>query len=192
MSKLERWLPFRFRRNKGKSQGQEAASSRGPATTYPQSNSAALMPFGQPAVQQWMQDMFNDPFLREPFGRLTHLNQWFGDFSPTKFSPSVEVADEGKALKITAELPGMNKDDVKLQLDGGMLVISGEKKDEHEDKSEGVFRTERYYGYFQRAVPLPDDIDESKARAEFKDGVLTVRIPKSEAGPSESIEIDIA
>ena len=112
------------------------------------------------------------------------MDRWFGDFSPSRFSPSVEVSDEGKALKVTAELPGMEKDDVKLQLEGNMLVISGEKKSESENKDEGVFRTERYYGYFQRAVPLPEDVDREKAEADFKKGVLTIVLPKT----AETIE----
>jgi HSP20 family protein len=80
--------------------------------------------------QQLMRGFFDDPFFREPFGRFGQMERWFGDFSPNRFSPSVEVSDEGKALKVTAELPG-------------------------------VFRTERYYGYFQRAVPLLEDVDRS-------------------------------
>ena len=142
-------------------------------------------------MQQLMRGFFDDPFFREPFGRLGQMDRWFGDFSPSRFSPSVEVSDEGKALKVTAELPGMEKDDVKLQLEGNMLVISGEKKSESENKDEGVFRTERYYGYFQRAVPLPEDVDREKAEADFKKGVLTIRFPKLEGSPEASRRIEI-
>jgi HSP20 family protein len=143
-------------------------------------------PMFSPQMQQLMRSFFDDPFFREPFGRFGQMDRWFGDFSPSRFSPSVEVSDEGKALKVTAELPGMEKDDVKLQLEGNMLVISGEKKSESENKDEGVFRTARYYGYFQRAIPIPEDVDREKAAAEFKKGVLTIRFPKLEGSPPDA------
>lgn len=193
MSKLEKWLPFRFKKKtqQEKQQETQAPEHQALAQVVPQ---AGLTPFGSllsPQMQQLMQGFFNDPFFRDPFARLEQMDRWFGDFSPRRFSPSVEVSDDGKALKVTAELPGMEKDDVKLQIDDNTLVISGEKKSESENKDEGVFRTERYYGYFQRAVPLPEDIDREKAEAEFKKGVLTVRFPKLEGAGSKSKQIAI-
>jgi len=119
------------------------------------------------------------------------MDRWFGDFSPRRYAPSVEVSDDDKAIKVTAELPGMSKQDVKLQIDDGMLVISGEKKNEEEKKDDGVFRTERYYGYFQRAIPLPEDVDKENVDAEFKQGVLTVRVPKLESTKARSRHIEV-
>jgi HSP20 family protein len=123
--------------------------------------------------------------------RFHAISLGFGDFSPKRYSPSVEVADDGKAMKITAELPGMSKDDVKLQIDGNRLLISGEKKNEQERKDDGVYRTERYYGYFQRAVPLPEDVDKENADAEFSKGVLTVRLPKLESSKTRGRQIEV-
>ncbi|HHH31461.1 MAG TPA: Hsp20/alpha crystallin family protein [Polyangiaceae bacterium] len=191
MSKLERWLPFMFKK-KTKQEAQPAAEPSAPTRPVPHQAMVPLAPMFAPQMQQLMRGFFDDPFFREPFGRFGQMDRWFGDFSPGRFSPSVEVSDEGEALKVTAELPGMEKDDVKLQLEGNLLVISGEKKSESENEDEGVFRTERYYGYFQRAVPLPEDVDREKAAADFKKGVLTVRFPKVEGASEPSRRIAIA
>ena len=175
MSKLEKWLPFKFKK---KTQQEKQAQ---PARQQP--TETALTPFGQmpfPALSRLFDDRFFEDFFRDPFARFQQMDRWFGDFSPSRFVPSIEVSDEGKALKVTAELPGMEKDDVNLQVEDNMLVISGEKKSESSSDDEGLFRTERYYGYFQRAIPLPEDIDWENAEAEFKKGVLTVRFPKRE------------
>lgn len=192
MSKLERWLPFRFWRKKkekepaaeGDGGGEALAHPAAPWTPWP----SALM---TPAMQQMMEGFFQDPFFREPFGRSDPLERWFGDFSPRRFAPSVEVSDEGGALRITAELPGMSKEDIKLQIDRDALVISGEKREDSEGKHEGLFRTERYYGYFQRAIPLPEDVDREAADAEFERGVLTIRLPKVEARDADRRQIAI-
>lgn len=190
MSKLERWLPFRFNREKKESKTQEAriAPRQAEAGRAP---GGMLASFMSSPMQQWVKEMFDDPFFREPFGRLDQIDRWFGDFSPQRFSPSLEVSDEGKALKVTAELPGMNQEDIKLRLDDGMLTLSGEKRSESESKEEGVFRNERYYGFFQRTIPLPEDIDAEKAEADFRQGVLTVRFPKLASPKSSAKQIEV-
>jgi len=85
----------------------------------------------------------------------------------------------------------MSKEDVKLQIDDSALIISGEKKNEEEMKDGGLFRTERYYGYFQRAIPLPEDVDKENVNAEFKKGVLTVRLPKLESAKTRGRHIEV-
>ncbi|MEK9278377.1 MULTISPECIES: Hsp20/alpha crystallin family protein [unclassified Bradyrhizobium] len=91
--------------------------------------------------------------------------------------PRIELSDTDKTLTISAELPGMTEKDVQIEITNGVLTIRGEKKDEHKD--EGKYFTERYYGAFERQIPL-EDVDEDKAEASFKDGVLTISLPKSE------------
>ncbi|MEZ2146095.1 Hsp20/alpha crystallin family protein [Bradyrhizobium sp. DN5] len=91
--------------------------------------------------------------------------------------PKIELSDTDKTLTISAELPGMTEKDVQIEIARGVLTIRGEKKDER--KHEGKYFTERYYGAFERQIPL-EDVDEDKAEASFKDGVLTVSLPKSE------------
>lgn len=180
MSKLERWLPFRF--NRKKEQEKNESTQTAPLAQAGSAWPNPLDPFHShwfpSPAHQLVQSFFNDPFFRDPFGQLDQLDRWFGDYSPRRYTPSVEVVDDGKSIKITAELPGMSKDDVTLQLEDNVLTISGEKKHEQESKDDGVFRTERYYGYFHRAIPLPEEIDHNAVDAEFKKGVLTVRLPK--------------
>jgi HSP20 family protein len=91
--------------------------------------------------------------------------------------PHVELSETDKALKVTAELPGLEEKDVEVQLAGGALIIRGEKKVESE--GDGKVFSERYYGSFERQIPL-DGVQEDKAEASFKNGVLTVTLPKSE------------
>ena len=195
MSKLEKWLPFMFKKRTQQEKDHDAQSSASEQNTLAQTlHQPALTPFGSffsPQMQQLMQGFFTDPFYRDPFGHFEQIDRWFGDFSPKRFSPSVEVSDDGKALKVTAELPGMEKDDVNLQIDDNMLVISGEKKNESESKNDGVFRSERYYGYFQRAVPLPEDVDRDKVDAQFKKGILTIRFPKLDSVVNKARRIEI-
>ena len=91
--------------------------------------------------------------------------------------PHVELSETDKALKVTAELPGLEEKDVEVQLAGGALIIRGEKKVESE--GDGKVFSERYYGSFERQIPL-DGVQEDKAEASFRNGVLTVTLPKSE------------
>jgi HSP20 family protein len=87
--------------------------------------------------------------------------------------PRIEVSDPDKALTVSAELPGMTEKDVQVEIATGVLTIRGEKKDER--GGEGRYFTERYYGAFERQIPL-DDVDEDKAEASFKNGVLTISL----------------
>jgi len=95
--------------------------------------------------------------------------------SATMGWPSVELNETEKEVKIVAELPGLNQNDVAIELSDGLLTISGEKKSESEDKERRF--SERYYGRFERRIPV-DDVDQDKVAASFKDGVLTVTLPK--------------
>ena len=186
MSKLERWLPFKFRRKSDSEKKADPAGAPQPSAEtlsqrVPQAHSPLTPFFGAP-MDKLFQSMFSDPFFRDPFSRLAELDRWFGDFSPARFQPTVDVVDEETCVGVTAELPGMSKDDIKLQIENDVLFIRGEKKNESQKTEQGVFRGERYYGYFQRAVPLPSDVDHDKAEAEFDKGVLVVRLPKVPGG----------
>jgi HSP20 family protein len=89
--------------------------------------------------------------------------------------PSVELNETDKEVKVVAELPGLDQNDVAIELSDGVLTISGEKKGETDDKQR--FFSERYYGRFERRIPV-DDVDQEKVAASFKNGVLTVTLPK--------------
>ncbi len=146
-----------------------------------------------------------DPF-RELEDVSSRLNRIFGHpaaarvaHEPAKdnmrvfdWTPTVDIAETEEEFHIKAELPAVKRDDVKLSVDNGVLRIEGERKQEKEEKRKRYHRVERSYGSFMRTFILPDNVDDAKVRAEFKDGVLDVRIPKAEKARPKSIEVKIA
>jgi HSP20 family protein len=116
-------------------------------------------------------DRLFDDFFRAPTFGNTLSNSSFG-------WPSLEVKESDNQVTVTAELPGLNEKDVELTVHDGVLTLRGEKKSAHQDKDRGW--SEHYYGRFERSIALPDGADEAKCEADFRDGVLTVRMPKSQ------------
>jgi len=106
--------------------------------------------------------------------------------------PTVDIEEGDQAYHITAELPGLKREDVKITLQEGVLTIQGERKQEKEEQGRRFHRVERSYGTFVRSFALPDVVDEGKVSAEFKDGVLHIRLPKSEKAKPKSIEVTVA
>ena len=109
---------------------------------------------------------------------LAPRRQW--DEGPAAFSPRIDVSETPTELRVSAELPGMEQKDVDLAIDNDVLCISGEKKEEREEKGENWHRTELAYGEFHRVVPLPATVVSDKGSAKFRKGVLTVTLPKRE------------
>lgn len=111
----------------------------------------------------------------------------------TKFewSPSADISETDKEYLIRVELPAVKKEDVKVTVDGGMLTIEGERKQQTEEKGEKFHQVETFYGSFTRSFALPDDINVDAIRCEDKDGVLTVHLPKTETQKSKPKQITI-
>ena len=105
--------------------------------------------------------------------------------------PNIDVAETDTEYKVTAELPGLEEKDVELTLRDSALIISGEKRDEREEKNEGRYYAERFVGRFSRTIPLPVEVDADKVGAAFKNGVLTVVLPKSEQARETAKRIPI-
>lgn len=105
--------------------------------------------------------------------------------------PVVDVMETDEDFQIRAELPGVEKKDVKLSVENGVLVVSGHREQEKEEKGKRYHKIERAYGSFARSFTVPDVVDEQKVTAEFKNGVLMVRLPKSEKARPKSIEVQI-
>jgi HSP20 family protein len=112
-------------------------------------------------------------------------------FSRSDWSPAVDIKENDKAFTIEAELPGMNKDDVKVTVHDGVLSIQGERKSEEETDDKKHHRIERFYGSFLRRFTLPDNVDENSVKANFKDGLLTLTIQKAEPKEPKAIEVDV-
>lgn len=95
------------------------------------------------------------------------------------FGPSTDITETDTSVDVSVELPGMTEKDVDISLSGNAMTIRGEKKIEHEEERKGIYMSERHYGSFYRTVPLPAGVDPDKAEAKFKNGVLTVSLPKT-------------
>jgi HSP20 family protein len=109
----------------------------------------------------------------------------------SQWSPLVDITEDDKEYLIKVELPDMKKEDVRLTVENDVLAISGERKFEKEEKDRKYHRIERAYGSFERSFSLPEDADGSKVTADFKDGMLQVRLPKSVKAKPKAIEIKV-
>ena len=107
------------------------------------------------------------------------------------WSPSVDITEDEKEYVISADLPRVSKDDVKVVVENGSLILRGERQQEAEHKGTKVHRIERSYGSFYRTFTLPDDADGNGVTANFKDGVLRVSLPKSEEKKPKNIEVRV-
>jgi len=108
------------------------------------------------------------------------------------WTPRVDIAETEQAFVIKAEVPEVNKDDVKITVDNGVLSICGERKQEQEEKGKTFHRVERFYGQFTRSFTLPENVDEDHITATFKDGMLSLEIPKTAKAQPKAIEVKVA
>ncbi|MDN7887990.1 Hsp20/alpha crystallin family protein [Burkholderia cepacia] len=182
---LKKWNPFKFLRGTARKSNAEGAEST---------------PTGEQWRASWpdIPRLFSrDPwrameaFFHDPFAGGGALERWFGDFSSSRFQPRIDVVDEGQVLRVTAELPGMEREDLKLSVEDGAIVLRGEKKQDVRSEENGCYRLERAHGSFVRTIPMPENADPDHTLAKFDNGVLTLTVPKSEPVQSASRSIDI-
>ena len=107
------------------------------------------------------------------------------------WAPRVDILETDSAFTIKVEVPDVKKEDVKVSVDNGVLSISGERKQEKEEKGKRFHRVERYYGNFRRSFTLPENVDPKKVKAVFKDGMLNLELPKTEAAKPKAIEVKV-
>jgi HSP20 family protein len=133
------------------------------------------------SMQERMNRLFDESFSRrredEPMGMTT-------------WSPAVDIYETENTIVVKAELPGLTKEEIDVQIHDGILTLKGERKFEKEVKEENYHRIERAYGGFQRSFSLPTSIEEDKIKAAFKDGVLEVILPKAEAVKPKQIKVE--
>jgi HSP20 family protein len=125
-------------------------------------------------------DDFGWGVARRPAGRTLFDVEpfWRGELSFGR-APAVDIAEKDKEYEITAELPGLDESNVEVKFADGLLTIKGEKREEKEEKKKDFYLSERRFGSFQRSFQVPEGVDADKIVASFKDGVLTVTLPKS-------------
>jgi HSP20 family protein len=107
------------------------------------------------------------------------------------WTPSVDISETDTAYLIKGEIPGVKKEDVKVTIQDGMLTIQGERKMEKEEKNKKFHRVERSYGSFVRSFRVPDDADENKVKAEFKDGMINITLAKSAKAKTKAISVSV-
>ena len=159
---------------------QEVNTTRNPEL-LPISSKAGLFSFDD------FDHFFND-FLSNIWPRLLDWNT--PNLSPTSF-PRVDILDHDQSIEVQAALPGVKKEDVSVSIHHQTITISTTSKEEKKEEEPGkYFRREISHGQFQRTLALPDNIDDEQAKASFKDGILTVTIPKTEKSKNKSITIE--
>ena len=155
-----------------------------------------LVPFGKKSVPVRREEEKPFALLRREIDSL--FDNFFRgfDIEPFEsrmgaFTPQVDVTENDKEIKISAELPGMDEKDIDLSLQNDMLTIKGEKKEEKEDKGKDYYRMERSYGSFIRTIPLPVEVETDKVEARFKKGVLSITLPKTAKAVAETKKVAV-
>jgi len=139
----------------------------------------ALTPWTGPGLKREMDRLF-DRFFDEPWAELQTLGDW---------TPALDVSEGKDAITVKAELPGVESKDIAVSLEGDMLTIKGEKERKKEEKDERHHRLERSWGAFMRSVRLPASVDGSKVAATFKNGVITITLPKAPNAKGTTIPV---
>lgn len=136
----------------------------------------------------------------QPFATNFDLERLFEDFLRIPFRlglntvetlPSVDIYEKDSRIVAKAEIPGISPDDIALSVDGNILTISGERRQEKEVKKENYYQSEASYGRFQRTVELPAEVNAEQAKAEYKNGVLTVELPNADITRKKHIKIEV-
>ena len=140
-------------------------------------------------------------FTPDLFGLQNEINRMFdgffhGDREETDvlgstWKPAVDIVENDDEYIAQVELPGVNKDDVKITMENNILTLRGEKSQEKKEKSANYHRVERFYGSFRRSFELPGGVKNDKIDAEYKDGILTIRMPKEEEAKTKLIEVKV-
>ena len=147
-------------------------------------------PFAEMA--RWERDMerrFGN-LLSGRFQSLFDERSWPGS-NLELTEPAIDMYEENDQIVVKAEMPGLSKDDIQISVTDNILTIKGEKKKEEEDRGKDYYRSERAYGAFIRTLPLPAEINADKVQAIFKNGLLEIRLPKSETAKKKEIKINV-
>src|SRR5438874_5444669 len=122
---------------------------------------------------------------------LGSLDWQYRDSAGAAWVPAVDVFEEADNIRITAEIPGVKPEDIKISLEGNLLTIHGTKQQEAEERTERVHRYERTYGAFERSFTLPASVEPNDIKANYDHGVLTITLPKSERAKPRQIEVEV-
>lgn len=174
------------------------AATKLPTKTEPSSSTSPAKPTEwQPfeALRSQIDRLFNDfqaGFVRAPSYRsLLDIEPFWRRDLGLNLTPAIDIVEKEKAFEITAELPGLDTKNIDLQISDDILTIKGEKQEEKEEKAKDRYISERRYGSFRRSLQIPGGVDVDKIDASFKNGVLTVSLPKSPESQKKQKSIPI-
>lgn len=152
-----------------------------------------IIKWQRPAVAAWpnlgrLSDLRDeiDRLFDSPLNELTRTSQLLSGWTP-----ALDVFEEKDNYVVKAELPGMKKEDIEVSFHDGSLSLSGERQSETKQQADEVYRAERYFGRFQRTITLPAAVASDKIKAAYKDGVLTVTLPKTEEAKPKQIDVAV-
>jgi HSP20 family protein len=170
----------------GGRRGPTSISTRDPFTTLP---ALAGSPFG---IMRRFSDEMDRLFQDFGFGRAwPEQSALGGSFASTMWTPQIEMFERDNRLVVRADLPGLKREDINLEIREDELVLSGERRDERKEEREGFYRSECSYGSFNRRLPLPEGVNADTAKASFQNGVLEITMETAPRPASRSRRIDI-
>ena len=146
---------------------------RNPLSLFPE-RSRSKMSEIEKRMDRWMRGAFN----------------WPTDFDASDFSPSCEIEEKNGSYLLQFDVPGVKKEDIKIEVENNRITVSGERKHEKEEKDSKHYFCETSYGSFMRSVSLSSEVDESKVDARYENGVLKITVPKKEATKSKEVKIN--
>lgn len=167
--------------------------------TTPSTTAATYTPVSAPIAREAMRSridrFFQEPFSRllsEPISRLLPETVNAGMLAqPFGWSPPVEIAETDKEFTVTAELPGLNRQNVRVEFDDGVLMIAGEKEEQRKEDQRRFHLWERSYGAFERSFIVPAAVDATAVTADMNEGVLTVHLPKATGEKTQTRRIEV-
>ncbi len=131
-----------------------------------------------------------DDFFRDFSSPGFFVKPLHGEPLPGPNQIKIDVKENGNAYTVSAEIPGVKKDDIHVTIEGGMVLVRAEVKQEDSHQDDKQLRSERYYGSVSRGISLPQDVDQSQAKARYDNGVLTLTLPKKQGNGSQKLRID--
>jgi len=136
-------------------------------------------------LERWFSELTG-----RPWGKFA-LPDWWRRRELIPRQPAIEITEDKDSVIVKAEIPGLKKEQLQVNLSNSLLTIGGERKEEQEKKGKGFYYSERSYGSFSRSIQLPADVLAGQASADFKDGVLEVRLPKTEEAKRKAVKIKV-
>jgi HSP20 family protein len=153
-------------------------------------NMTSAKPLGEPTQAEQEMERWFDEVMGRPWRRFG-LPDWWRRRELVPRQPAIEIAEDKETVIVKAEIPGLKKEDLQVNLSNSLLTIRGERKQAAEKKGKGYYYSERSYGSFSRSIQLPTEVRSDKVSASFKDGVLEIRLPKTEEAKQRDVAIKI-